>query len=163
MKCVGLQVCRDRVKIENRRSRRYVEQNGPLPLLWSRDPNHVSTAVQPVAYLLPRLRNSRSAQCCFDTKLSNSPLVNLKSPIRASNSTKSAYKFTATCKWNFPSRLLRLIHTYHAVPLPCPSYAMSGHFTHAVLRPCHALTLPCVFVKVRVVTGKIRTTSPNSF
>jgi len=120
-KCVGLQVCRGTEKTESRRSKRFVEQNDPLSLLTSRDPNHVSTAVQPVAYLLPRLRYSRSAQCCFDAKFSNSPLINLKSPIWASNSTKTPYKFTATCEWNFSSRLLKLIHIHHAVPLPCPS------------------------------------------
>jgi len=47
MKCVGLQACRGREETENRRSRRFIEQNDPLPLLRNRDPNHVSTAVQP--------------------------------------------------------------------------------------------------------------------
>jgi len=39
---------------------------------------------------------------------------------------------------NAPNRntLKRLIHTYHAVPMP-------RQFTHAVLCPCHALTVPC--------------------
>jgi hypothetical protein len=44
----------------------------------------------------------------------------------------------------------------HAVPLPC----------RALIHTCHAVTLPCSdsavsFVKVRVVDGNIRTASPT--
>jgi len=43
--------------------------------------------------------------------------------------------------------------------MPCPCRAVSRKFTHAVQRPCPARIVPCPFVKVRVLSGKIRT--PN--
>jgi hypothetical protein len=63
--------------------------------------------------------------------------------------------------------LLRLIHTYHAVFMPCPrrSHAvpLSGHA--ALIHTCHVVPLPfsdsALSVKVRVVAGNIRTASPT--
>ena len=44
------------------------------------------------------------------------------------------------------------------MPFPCHGVR---YFTHAMPRPCPALSVPCPFVKVRVDAGNIRTASPT--
>jgi hypothetical protein len=55
---------------------------------------------------------------------------------------------------------LRLIHTYNAVPMPCPCFSPVAliHTFHAAPLPFSDSTVS--FVKVRVVDGNILTASP---
>jgi hypothetical protein len=77
-------------------------------------------------------------------------------------SQQSAFCDVATCNINFTLKqhqdkkrktdVKRLIHTYHAIPLP-------HSFTHAMPQPFHSPTVLCNFVKVRMVDGNIQTAS----
>ena len=53
----------------------------------------------------------------------------------------------------------------HSMPCPCRAHAVPPSCS-ALIHTCHAAPLPCSesavsFVKVRVVAGNIRTTSPT--
>jgi len=68
------------------------------------------------------------------------------------------HRDSANFTWKIDS--LKPIHIWHAVPMPFPCHAVP------LIHTCHAAPLPCSdsavsFVKVRVVTGNIRTASPT--